>query len=46
MERRSYLYGGGSTIEFFDATTLKAIKLVSLNKDTTTNLITLGGRRS
>ena len=37
-------YGGGSTIEFFDAKTLKPIKLVPLNKDTTTNLITLGGR--
>jgi DNA-binding beta-propeller fold protein YncE len=37
-------YGGGSTIEFFDAKTLKSIKLVPLNKDTTTNLITLGGR--
>ena len=37
-------YGGGSTIEFYDAKTLKSIKLVPLNKDTTTNLITLGGR--
>jgi len=40
------LYGGGSSIEFFDAKTLKSTKLVFLNKDTTTNLITLGGGRS
>ncbi len=38
------LFGGGSSIEFYDAKTLKSTKLVFLNKDTTTNLITLGGR--
>ena len=37
------LYGGGSSIEFYDAKTLKSTKLIFLNKDTTTNLITLGG---
>jgi DNA-binding beta-propeller fold protein YncE len=38
------MYGGGSTIEIYDAKTLKSTKLVYLDKDTTTNLITLGGR--
>jgi DNA-binding beta-propeller fold protein YncE len=37
------VFGGGSSIEVFDAKTLKSTKLVYLNKDTTTNLITLGG---
>jgi hypothetical protein len=37
------VYGGGSTIEFYDTKTLKSTKLLYLNKDTTTNLITLGG---
>jgi hypothetical protein len=37
------VYGGGSSIEFYDAKTLKSVKLVYLNKDTTTNLITLAG---
>ena len=37
------VYGGGSTIEFYDAKTLKSTKLLYLNKDTTTNLITLSG---
>ena len=35
------VYGGGSTIEFYDTKTLKSTKLLYLNKDTTTNLITL-----
>ena len=34
-----YLYGGGSTIEIYDAKTLEAKKMVYLNKDSTTNLI-------
>ncbi len=38
------VYGGGSTIEFYDTKTLKSTKLLYLNKDTTTNLITLAGR--
>lgn len=36
-----YVYGAGSSIEFFDPQTLKSTKLLLLNKDTTTNLITL-----
>ena len=39
-----YLYGGGSTIEIYDAKTLEAKKMVYLNKDSTTNLITIAGR--
>ncbi len=39
-----YLYGAGSTIEFFDAETLQSTKLLYLNKDTTTNLIVLAGK--
>lgn len=39
-----YLYGAGSTIEFFDTATLQSKKLLSLNKDTTTNLIVMAGR--
>jgi hypothetical protein len=39
-----YLYGAGSTIEFFDADTLQSTKLLYLNKDTTTNLIVLAGK--
>ncbi len=38
-----YLYGAGSTIEFFDAGTLQSKKLLFLNKDTTTNLIVMAG---
>jgi DNA-binding beta-propeller fold protein YncE len=38
-----YLYGAGSTIEFFDADTLQSKKLLYLNKDTTTNLIVMAG---
>lgn len=38
-----YVYGSGSTIEFFDAKTLKSTKMLYLNKDTTTNLVTLAG---
>jgi len=36
-----YLYGAGSTLEIWDAETLESRKLIYLNKDTTTNLITL-----
>jgi DNA-binding beta-propeller fold protein YncE len=38
---RLYVYGSGSTIEFWDAQTLKQTKMLYLNKDTTTNLITV-----
>ena len=36
-----YLYGSGSTLEIFDAHTLKSEKLLFLNKDLTTHLVTL-----
>ena len=39
-----YLYGAGSTLEVWDAATLKSKKLIFLNKDTTTNLVTLARR--
>jgi hypothetical protein len=38
------VYGSGSTIEFHDTKTLKATKMLYLNKDTTTNLIILAGK--
>ncbi len=39
-----YLYGAGSTLEIFDANTLESLKLIYLNRDTTTNLITIAKR--
>jgi hypothetical protein len=39
--KKLYLYGAGSTLEVWDATTLESRKLIYLNKDTTTNLITI-----
>ncbi len=39
-----YLYGAGSTLEIWDAATLESKKLIYLNKDTTTNLVTLARR--
>jgi len=39
--KRLYLYGAGSTLEIWDAATLESKKLIYLNKDTTTNLVTL-----
>lgn len=39
-----YLYGAGSTLEIFDANTLESRKLIYLNRDTTTNLITIAKR--
>jgi hypothetical protein len=39
--KKLYLYGAGSTLEVFDADTLESRKLLYLNKDTTTNLVTL-----
>ena len=42
--KRLYLYGAGSTLEIFDAQTLESRKLIFLNKDTTTNLITIASR--
>ncbi len=42
--KRLYLYGAGSTLEIWDAATLESKKLIYLNKDTTTNLITLASR--
>jgi DNA-binding beta-propeller fold protein YncE len=42
--KRLYLYGAGSTLEIWDAETLESKKLIYLNKDTTTNLITIASR--
>jgi DNA-binding beta-propeller fold protein YncE len=39
-----YVYGAGSTLEIFDAKTLESKKVIYLNKDTTTNLITMASR--
>ena len=39
--KKLYLYGAGSTIEIFDAETLKSEKLLFINKDLTTRLMTL-----
>jgi hypothetical protein len=36
-----YLYGSGSTLEIFNAHTLKSEKLLFLNKDLTTRIVTL-----
>jgi len=44
--KRLYLYGAGSTLEIWDANTLESRKLIYLNKDTTTNLITLAQMRN
>lgn len=38
--KKLYLYGAGSSLEIFDAETLKSRKLMFLNRDVTTNLIT------
>ena len=42
--KKLYLYGAGSSLEIFDAETLESRKLIYLNKDTTTNLITIASR--
>jgi hypothetical protein len=42
--KKLYLYGAGSTIEFFDAATLQSTKLLYLSKDTTTNLIVMAAK--
>lgn len=42
--KKLYLYGAGSTLEIWDADTLESRKLIFLNKDTTTNLITIASR--
>jgi hypothetical protein len=39
--KKLYLYGSGSTLEIFDAATLTSRKLLYLNRDITTNLVTL-----
>jgi DNA-binding beta-propeller fold protein YncE len=39
--KKLYLYGSGSTLEIYDAATLASRKLMYLNRDITTNLITL-----
>jgi hypothetical protein len=43
--KKIYLYGAGSSFEVFDGNTLKSRKLIFLNKDTTTNLVTLAARK-
>src|ERR1700693_5408460 len=42
--KKLYMYGAGSTLEIFDAETLESRQVIYLNKDTTTNLITLASR--
>lgn len=42
--KKIYLYGAGSSFEVFDSDTLRSRKLIFLNKDTTTNLVTLAAR--
>ena len=42
--KKIYLYGAGSSFEVFDGETLQSRKLIFLNKDTTTNLVTLAAR--
>ena len=42
--KKIYLYGAGSSFEVFDGDTLRSRKLIFLNKDTTTNLITLAAK--
>jgi DNA-binding beta-propeller fold protein YncE len=39
--KKLYLYGSGSTLEIFDAATLTSQKVMYLNRDITTNLVTL-----
>jgi DNA-binding beta-propeller fold protein YncE len=39
--KKLYLYGSGSTLEIFDAATLTSRKVMYLNRDITTNLVTL-----
>jgi DNA-binding beta-propeller fold protein YncE len=39
--KKLYIYGSGSTLEIVDAGTLQSKKVMYLNKDLTTNLITL-----
>jgi DNA-binding beta-propeller fold protein YncE len=39
--KKLYLYGAGSTLEVWDAETLESRKVIYLNKDTTTNLVTV-----
>jgi len=42
--KKLYLYGSGSTLEIFDAATLTSRKVMYLNRDITTNLVTLARR--
>jgi hypothetical protein len=42
--KKIYMYGAGASFEVFDGETLKSRKLIYLNKDTTTNLITLAAK--
>ena len=42
--KKIYLYGAGSSFEVFDGDTLQSRKLIFLNRDTTTNLVTLAAK--
>jgi len=42
--KKLYLYGAGSSLEIWDADTLESRNLIFLNRDTTTNLITIATR--
>jgi hypothetical protein len=42
--KKIYMYGAGSSFEVFDGDTLQSRKLIFLNKDTTTNLVTLAAK--
>jgi hypothetical protein len=39
--KKLYLYGAGSTLEIYDAQTLKSEKMIFVNKDLTTRIVTL-----
>jgi hypothetical protein len=38
--KKIFVYGAGSSLEIIDAETLKSRKMIFLNKDVTTNLVT------
>jgi hypothetical protein len=41
-----YLYGSGSTIEVYDAKTLTSDKVIFVNKDLTTDIVTLASKEA
>jgi len=42
--KKIYFYGAGASFEVFDGDTLQSRKVIFLNKDTTTNLVTLAAK--